>query len=259
MNLCKILSVVILVFQAGLYALYQGNPAEPQIIDTGFFIPQDSLISVKLGYQGDWVFDRKLKAMAGAHGKIDQFSIFMNQAVVTFNMIDRVELYTNVGSMNATLWHRPHVDDKRREYQSQDKWTAGGGLRVLLMQWGNTCLGVDGKFQYSAPSIKWVTLDGVSQTPEGRLRYREWQVSFAFSHTVDIFTPYIGATYSNVHANVSGLNQTVLSHRHFRLTNPSRFGLALGCTLCSGKKVDLNFEARMFDEQAGIVAGNVKF
>jgi hypothetical protein len=255
----KKLLALVLLLQAGLYALYQGNPAEPQLIDQGFFIPQDSLVAVKVGYQGDWVFDRKLKAMAGAHGEIDRFYIFMNQGVATFNMIDRIELYLSVGSMDISFAHRPRTDHARREYWTHDKWTAGGGLRILLMQWKNTCLGVDGKCQYAAPGFKSVTLDGDAVSPEGRCLYREWQVSFAFSHTVDIFTPYIGATYSNVHAAVQNLSIGFLPHRHFKLVNPNRFGLAVGCSLCSGKKVDLNFEARLFDEQAATVAGNVKF
>lgn len=250
---------VLIALQATLYALYEGNPAEPQIIDQGFFIAQDSLISVKVGYQGDWVFNRKLRAMGGAHGRIDQFSIFINQGVATFNLLDRAELYVNAGSMDAIFFHRPHVDNKRREYQSHDRWTLGGGSRILLMQWGNTCLGVDGKFQYSAPHIKWIAVDGVSHNSGAHFTYREWQVGIAFSHTVDIFTPYIGATYSNVHVHVDGLTSTVFHHSHFKMVNPNRFGMALGCTLCSGKKVDLNFEARLFAEQAATAAGNVKF
>lgn len=245
--------------QVALFALYEGNPAEPQIIDQGFFISQDSLFSVKVGYQGDWVLDRKLRSVDESHGRIDQFCMRMDQGVVTLNCLDRIELYTNVGSMTATFWHRPHFDNQRREYQSHDRWTLGGGLRILLMQWGNTCLGVDGKLQYGAPHLKWITVNGVSFGTGADFTYREWQVSLALSHTVDIFTPYIGATYSNVHVHVDGLKHTVFPNSHFKMVSRDHFGMALGCTLSSGKKVDLNFEVRLFDEQAVIAAGNVKF
>ncbi|MFS8564331.1 MAG: hypothetical protein LVR00_08540 [Rhabdochlamydiaceae bacterium] len=34
-----------------LQALYFGNPASPQIIEEGFFIPLDSVFSFKLGFE----------------------------------------------------------------------------------------------------------------------------------------------------------------------------------------------------------------
>jgi hypothetical protein len=242
-----------------LYALYLGNPAEPQIIDEGFFISQDSLFSVKVGYQGDFVFDRKLRAFDGATGRIDRFNIWMNQGVLTLNILDRFEAYASVGSITTSFWDRPHIDHQRREYETHDKWTAGGGLKLIVMQWGNTVLGADGKLQYGAPHIKWATVDGISYATGARVVYREWQVGLAVSHTVDLFTPYIGATYSHVKGEVEHLSHTVYPRSHFKFRCRDHFGMAVGCSLSSGKKVDLNLEARMFSEQAVTGAANVKF
>jgi len=248
--------LVPLFYITSLYALYMGNPAEPQVIDAGFFISQDSAISIKAGYEGDWVFDRMLKT--GGHA-IDRFHILMNQGVVSIGFLDRIELYGSVGSFSAQFWNRPREDGFMRDYGTHDRWTTGGGLKIILTQWDSTTLGVDGKYQYAAPQIAWTTVDGISIASRSHLVYQEWQVSLALSHTIDIFTPYIGATYSNVHATVSGAHGIGLAHAHFRAVNRNKFGMAVGCGLCSGRKVDLTFEARFFDEQAVVAAGNIKF
>jgi hypothetical protein len=87
---------IFLAAHSFLAALYMGNPAEPEIVYKGFLIPKDSSFGVKLGYQGDWVFDRLLRAYSGSHRRIDYFKIVMNQGVLTLNYIDRFELYGTV-------------------------------------------------------------------------------------------------------------------------------------------------------------------
>jgi hypothetical protein len=245
--------------QSMLSALYMGNPAEPEIIDTGLFISPDGSVGIKIGYQGDFVYDRLLKSYSGSRGKIDQFQIMMNQGAVILNFVDRLEIYGTVGSMRNHFWYRPHVDNKRREFETNNHWTAGGGVRFILAQWSNTGLGFDGKIQYGRPSIQWVTVNGVSSSSSAHLLYREYQGSVAVYHTMGFFTPYLGAKYTNVHADVDGLSKRVYPKRNFKMTNRCRFGIALGCTLSQGKKVDVNLEVQLIDEQGLTLGGNIKF
>ena len=250
---------IFLVVQSFVSALYMGNPGEPQIIDTGFFIPQDCSFGIKIGYQGDRVFDRKLRAYVNAHGRIDHFNIQTDQGVIALNYLDRFELYGSVGSMRSRFWNRPKVDHKQREFETHDRWTAGAGGRFLLAEWGNTGIGIDGKIQYGKPGIKWISVNGVSHASGAHLAYHEWQGSFAVFHTIDLFIPYLGVKYSNVHANIDGLSKKVYPHHHFKMFNRCRFGMALGCSLSQGKKIDLNLEVQLIDEQAITFAGNIKF
>ncbi len=236
-----------------------GNPGEPEIIDQGFFIPQSCSVSVKAGYQGDRVFDRLLRAHGKAHGRIDHFDLQMDQGVVMLNYLDRFEVYGLVGSMRSYFWNRPKVDNRRREFETHDTCTGGGGARLLLAQWGNTGIGVDGKIQYGKPAIKWIAVNGVSRASGAHLTYREWQTSFAVFHTIDLFIPYLGVKYSNVHANVDGLTSAVYPTSHFKMYNRRRFGMALGCTLSQGKKFELFAEVQMIDEQGVSFGGNIKF
>ena len=216
-------------------------------------------MGLKIGYQGDWTFDRLLRSYAGSHGKIDQFEILMNQGIIALNYLDRFEIYGSVGSMRNHFWYRPKVDHKRREFETNNHWTAGGGVRLLLAEWGNTGLGLDGKIQYGKPSIEWITVNGVSHSSGARVAYHEWQGSVAVYHTVGFFTPYLGVKYSNVHADVSGLSKSVFPHKHFKMTNRCRFGIALGCTLSPGKKGEVSLEVQLIDEQGLTFGGNIKF
>ncbi len=250
---------IFVAVQSIVAALYMGNPAEPEIIDTGFFIPQDSCMGLKIGYQGDWVFDRLLRSFAGSEGKIDQFETKMDQGVLVLNYIDRFELYGTLGSMRNHFWYRPKIDKMRREFETNNHWTAGAGAKLLLAQWGNTGLGLDGKLQYGKPGIQWITVNGVSHSSGANVAYLEWQGSVAVYHTLGLFTPYLGAKYSNVHVHVNGLSKTVYPHSHFEMTNRCRFGMALGCTLSQGKKIDVNIEVQLIDEQALTFGGNIKF
>jgi hypothetical protein len=245
--------------QSMLSALYMGNPAEPEIIDTGLFISPDCSFGIKIGYQGDFVYDRLLKSYDGSRGKIDQFQIMMNQGAVILNFVDRLEVYGTIGSMRNHFWYRTHVDNRRREFETNNHLTGGGGVRFILAQWCNTGLGFDGKIQYARPSIQWVTVNGVSSSSSAHMFYREYQGSIAVYHTMGFFTPYLGAKYTNVHASVEGLSKRVYPHRNFMMTNRCRFGMALGCTLSQGKKVDVNLEVQLIDEQGLTVGGNIKF
>lgn len=244
---------------SSLSALFVGNPAEPQMIDRGFFISEDALMNVKLGYLGDRVADRKMRANGHAHGRIDKMILSFDQAVVTLNYMDRLELYGSVGSMNGELSNRPGQDNKRRQYQTHDEWTAGTGGRFLLAQWKNAVIGIDGKIQWAKPGMKWEAVDGQSSNTGGHLSYCEWQVSFALSYTADWLTPYLGVKYSNAHATVSGIHKNIYRHAHFNMINRDRFGLALGFNLSPGKKFDLFAEVQMLDEQALSLGGNLKF
>jgi hypothetical protein len=236
-----------------------GNPAEPQIIDQGFWIAQDASFGVKMGYRGDRVGDRKMRAHGNAHGRIDNMTLSFDQGVLSFGYIDRVEIYGSAGSVCGELSNRPHSDNKRRQYQTHNGWTAGAGGQFLLAQWGKTVIGIDGKIQWGNPGMKWMAVDGVSKNTGGHLKSCEWQVSFAVSHTADWLTPYLGVKYSNVHMAVSGIPKAIYPHSKVNMTNRDRFGLALGCTLSPGKKFDLFAEVQMFDEQALSFGGNLKF
>ena len=248
-----------LVASSSLYALYNGNPSAPNIIDEGIFSCEDQLIVFKAGYQGDIVFDRKLRARKGASGRMDRCEMGMNQGVITLNLLDRFEVYGSVGAMSAFLTHRPHVDFQRREYQTGDQLTWGTGARVVIVPFKNIDLGVEGGYQSAGPDVKWNAKDGVAYRTRAHFNYHEWQVGVGLSYHVDFLIPYFAVKYSNAQAKLSRIRPDILPNSSFKMNSREHFGLALGCTLSNAKIFDLTAEVRLFDEQAITLAGNLKF
>ena len=241
------------------YALYFGNPAEPQLIDEGLYLNKEIWTSVKVGYQGDYTFDRRLKAYRGAKGRIDRYQSLMNQGVLTINFGDRVDIYGSVGAMSADVIHRPHFDMKQREYQSNDHVTWGGGAKMILFRWGDVCLSGDIKYQSSHPRIKWITLNGTAYTTNAELKLNEWQAGAGVSRHIDIFTPYLAIAYSKILSRMQQIRPVILNHSHFKMEVRNPIVLAIGCSLSTTKILDLTVEWRMISEEAVTWSGNVKF
>lgn len=257
----KILFALIAIFpNVSIFALYLGNPASPDAVEEGLFLPEDAFMTFKVGYQVDFIFDKRLKSYAGAHARVDSFDGQLNQGVITLNCLERIEGYASVGAIEATFSHRPKPSHSRREYQTNYRVTWGVGGRVIVYEWDDSYIGLEGGYQWAFPHIKWDALNGTSFTTDATMRYREWQIGLGLSHRFDIFIPYAAVKYSNVQAKVSSLRSDLeLSHSHFKMRNRDHFGLVLGCTLTNCKYFDLNIESRMIDEQAISLAGNVEF
>lgn len=243
-----------------LHALYSGNPDEPELIDNGLLFATDNTFGVKIGYEGDFVFDRRLNASSGASCRVDEFQSRMNQGVLTLNFFDKIEAFGSVGSMNAYVSLRPHKDGERREFQSGDATTWGAGGRVLLFTWDDLHAGVTGSYQSADLPMRWNALNGETFSTAAKMKYWEWQIAGLFSYRVEMFDPYIGITYSVAEAVVRHIRSDMqLGHRQFKMKSRDRVGAALGCSLTPSKIIDLNVEVRLFDEEAISVAGNLKF
>ena len=240
------------------HALYNGNPAEPELIAEGFFLSKEIWTSIKFGYRETASLTADF-AYQGVKGRIDDFSYLMNQGVLTFNFGDRADLYGSVGAIGVKMSNRPHSDGMQRKYETNDHVTWGVGARAILFRWGEVNLSGDFKYQHAHPRVKWITVNGQAFTTNAELMYCEWQVSLGVSRHIDIFTPYLALTYARTLSQMRQLRSNVMVPSHFRLKVREPVGLALGCGLSTSKDIDLNIEFRMFSEEAVTFAGNVKF
>ncbi len=209
----------------------------------------------------------------GVSGTIEEFSYLADQGVVTLNFMDRLEVYGSAGAANFSNTDQINLSGPligtipvQLNYQTSNKLIWGTGIRVELFSWGATALGADAKYQYAHPEIRWNTSDGIPFPGSGKLRYNEWQVALGLSHHVDIFTPYIGVTYSKVLAKMHGLSTAWVGFQtlnglvsSFKLRSKDHVGLTLGCDLSTGKIIDLGVEVRLISEQALTLKGDIKF
>ena len=255
--------VIFLCCFSRIYSLYYGSPNLPDTAKEGIFLSKDCFLGVKVGYQVDNVFDKSLKvANRRSAKKIDVFNYYMQQGVLTVNFIDRFEVY---GSMGAIKFHvEPRNTGVIRQiYETNNHFTWGLGGRAILFEFSKAALGLDFKYQAASPYLERIIQNGVPRESTGgaKLRYREWQIGLGLSYAVEMFTPYIGAIYTQSTGQYKHLPADLLSDhkRHFSVNSRKKFGMALGTTLSTGGVFELDIEARMINETAVSAAANVRF
>lgn len=244
-----------------LFALYMGNPAAPTVIDEGFFFSKENWFAVKVGYQRDWLFDRNMKVVARGSGRMDNFEALSDQGVLTFNIIDHIEVYGSAGATRFYAANRP-TSGVRHEFQTYDQFTWGVGARGTFYEWKGLSFGLDATYQQAHPAIKWLTVNGTPVNPDAgsKLVYSEWQIGLGAAYQVDIFFPYLAVKYSNATGHFEYLPPGFLNEgRQFKLKNRRKFGLALGTTLSTGSRLAANVEVRLIDEQAITLAAELEF
>ena len=241
--------------------MYLGNPADPQIIEDGFFFCKENWLALKAGYQRDWVSNRYMKAVSKISGSIDAFEFISDQGVLTLNVIDLLEIYSSGGAtrISSTSHTANNIQNK---FQTHDQFLWSVGARGIFANWKKASFGLNFNCQRTCPKIKWITTNGnlVRPNSKSKITYFEWQAGVSASYQVGVIFPYIGLKYSNSRASFKYLPKSVLPNtEYFKTKNRRKFGLALGSTISNGSKMSVNVEVRMIDEQAITLAGNVEF
>src|SRR5438552_290534 len=86
--ICTLLFIV-----NAIYASPVGNPASPQLLQDGYFIPCDSWVSLRFGYEGDFVGDEQMNQCVEGSGRVDNYTQTTNSGIVTFNFLDHLDVY----------------------------------------------------------------------------------------------------------------------------------------------------------------------
>ncbi len=254
-----------IVASTALYAAPVGNPSAPQLIDEGFFMSCDTWIDLRVGYEGDFVSDARMKQYREGHGRVDRYQQSTNSGTVTINVLDRLDVYGVFGSSRTQAEWR-FVDTVGAvnliDMETLYNFLWGVGARGLLFEWGNTSFGIGGRYSSANYKTEWLTTDGVPVSTAGtHLRWHEWQIDWDISYRIDLLTPYIGLKYSNAKARLSGFDTPIASSgsgtNHFENRTP--VGMFIGCSLSTGKYFMLNVEGRLIDEEAVTISGDLRF
>ncbi|MFI5333903.1 MAG: hypothetical protein ACHQT8_01905 [Chlamydiales bacterium] len=236
-----------LLFIAPGYALYNGNPALPKIPEEGFFIAKEAVLSLRGGYEGDLIFNRKM----GPHA--NKFKIFENFGALTFNFDEKVDLYADFGSFYAEI--RKSDDLRRLQFQTRDGLTWKVGARAILWDYGETFLTLHVAYQNAWAGFREIVLNGSPLARKGgRLFYQEVEGSLSVGHQIDIFIPYLGIEGSYARAKLHHLPM-----EQIELHSRSPVGLFLGSGFSPGSKLMLNVEIRLIDDEAVALSGEIRF
>ncbi|HSX26599.1 MAG TPA: hypothetical protein VLE89_06300 [Chlamydiales bacterium] len=250
---------------SALYAAPVGNPSAPGLIEEGFFIPCDSWVDIRFGYEGDFISDARLKQYDEGHGRVDRYRQDTNAGTATFNIVDRFDIYGVLGSSRSCADWRftDSVGDVHQiEIETHYDFLWGAGARAILFEWGAVNLGIGGRYEHCCFRPSWLTSDGVNKSTSGsNFHWHEWQVDLDISYQIDLLTPYIGLKYSNDKVEVTGFSIPIASNEsgtnHFKNRTP--VGVFIGCSLSTGEYFMLNVEGRLIDEEAVTISGDVRF
>lgn len=257
--------VLLLIFSFPLFALYNGNPSEPSMPELGVWISNNDWWGIKLGYQWDQTYEKRIKVeerISSVRERFDQFFSRKNEAVLIFNASDRFEVYGRLGVMKLDLSQRPE-DDVKLEYHTDDQFLWGVGGRVILVYWDEVVMGVNALYSGSFMRISELMENGNPRRTAGaRFKYSEWQVGIGFSREIGIFVPYLGLAYSSLNSRLYNIPNdpsftTVIADEELEAREP--FILVLGLGLNKGKNISVNLESRLVGEKAISLTGVIRF
>ncbi len=247
------------------FALYNGNPSFPMMPEQGLFMSQEDWFGIKIGYQCDDVYDRRLK-MAHCHvdgqkRKVQEYTSLSNQGVLTFNFNDRAEIFGTLGAMSFEFSQRPFEGTKVSCHtQTHFAWGVGG--RAILAYWGNVQIALNAAYLQSDLPFSSVKVNDHSYGKKhAEAKFREWQIGAGVSYRWDWFVPYLGFDYSDFRTKIEHLNSLkFLFHRnHVVFKEVYPFGIFFGFGLSPEKGFNVNMEARFINENAVSVSADFKF
>jgi len=247
---------VFLLFSFPLFAAYVGNPANPAIMNTGFFSAHNPLIKGTTGYIADYISNKRYEAHQdtpsfdpndafrkfGIHSQLASFSVIFLERLEIFGTVGGSKQRTKSHEQSATSFITP---DFSSTYQFS--WSAGS--KVVLIQWGQTYF--SGDFTYFAipesPKAFFKFLNRLNlplDLDKQKVSLTEWQVSLGLSSRFFFLTPYGGITYLQSRLHVESGPETGSINYH----NKYKIGYFYGLTLSLSGRFHLNVERRIRDE-----------
>lgn len=279
----KLLITALAIMATGAtYALPVGNPSEASLLCDGLIFEGHcgdacdpclnwcDALSLRVGFYGDYVFNRHLavKRGAGASGDrdIEHAEIFTNAGYVAGNIWDRVDVFATFGATNIFIDTNAGIFipgiTSRIEIETATRFSWSVGARGTLWECGCTALGIEGQYFSTRPDIKRVTIGAIASdypatNDRDDARYWEWQVGLGLSHRINMFVPYVAVKWSRVRWDLA--NNPVLTAILNDIRNDKHWGYAVGVSIVDCEKAALTVEGRFADEKACYVNGQIRF
>ena len=252
--------LLFLFLAPALFASPVGNPAGPGLMQAGLFSSSNPWVKVTTGYVSDYVINMPLKFSSGSaeFNPKETFKHFgLNSQMASFSLVllQRLEAYALFGGSKEHLkWHEePHTSiySALFDFQSSYHFSWATGVRIILLQWGQTFFSCDGSY-FAIPSSQKSFFKFLNRLhlpidqEKQHFNLREWQAGAALSSRFWIITPYAGAKYLRAKLHIqSGTESSALNY-----CNSRRLGYYYGVTISLTSKFLITGERRMRDEFA---------
>lgn len=250
-----------------VYGLYSGNPADP-VLGNGstFFNCENSWWNPKIGYQRDYISDRKLKNGSLPHSRVDRFEVIADQGTIAWDFCQRFEIYGSVGAAHLDMDNRPFVglitldDETPANWHTNDGtiWSVGG--KIILWDWCNTLVGVSGAYSQLRNHFTSDTVDVFAPT-SAKLHLNEWQASIGAAYNFCYAVPYINVNFSGLtNSRVQNISDASdLAVGRFSLRAREVCGLAIGTSITPVDSFYVTVEARLINERSLTLQGQIRF
>jgi len=238
-----------------LFGAYVGNPANPAIMNTGFFSSAYPFIKGTSGYIYDYTSNKRYEADQTSpdfdpNQTFKEFGLHSQLATFSIILVERLEVFGSAGGAKEQAKGRTNptfLQDFESHYQFA--WSAGA--KAVLIQWGKTYLSCDFTYATIPESNKTFfkflnRLDLPIDFTKQKLSLKEWQISGALSSRFAFLTPYLGGTYLNSRLHVNSSPETGSIDYH----NEYKWGWFFGLTLSMTGRFHVNLERRLRDEFA---------
>ena len=261
----KFVVLMLLFFSTALFSLPVGNPAFPKIIEEGLIFSSANKFSLRAGYEGNFVLDRKLHSERNYFNKEESFSIYLNSALLTFNLLNRLDLFGTYGKGKIESDWLSEITANSFFYSDLKAGNTEGwscGTKIIFFEWGKINFSAGARIFYIDPEIITYAVDRINYNMDNaKLKYKEWQADMGLSYKTPYLVPYICAKYSKAKARLlkENSNTQQLELTDFPMKSKNAVGMAIGCTFSNNQFFMVTGEARFFDEEAYSISGELKF
>lgn len=291
----KLMLTVLTVLSCGAaYALPVGDPTEASLFTNGLCSGESTccdpcmswcdMFSVRLGFYGDYVFNRHLevKSLSDVKHDIDDTEIFTNAGWFVLNFCNRYELFATFGATDISIFTDGYAladpDNPasstmvQLDFATNFSWSIGA--RAVAWRCGNFDLGVEGQYFRTRPTvdslIRYASGDITYFNSNNRATWSEWQAGFVASYTICsgcpgvAFVPYMGVKVAGGTLDMGNLTflfqGTSTEGYTLKDLKPKQlWGYAVGMTATVCNAVGVTVEGRFADEKALSVVGQFRF
>jgi len=276
-----IMTTLVTLACGSTYALPVGNPADASLLCDGIFWeghcgdPCDpcmswcNAFSLRIGFYGDYVFDRHMEVNSGEHPDIEKTSLYTNAGLIVANFWDRFDIFATLGATNLFIDTNVSAFDtdganvgQRVVIDTETDFSWSTGIRGTIWECGCTTFGFEAQYFYTSPKVSRITRAAqFSLYDELSTQYSEWQVGVGIAHRINILTPYIAVKWAHANLELDGgpLPAPLNTLDPKDSDSDKLFGYAVGVSLVDCEKASITVEGRWGDERAVHVNGQLRF
>lgn len=272
----KIVLLIGLITLSQTSAMPVLSPAEPAILTKSTLLGcNDYYFGLRVGYRGDFIYNRKLTNDTGIVSR--NFHFYANEAIITLNFLDRVDLFfftgpSNYGENSVKHDNQNFPADAGFIAESGLKGMWGVGIKAVMWEgniatYGRSFVAIDAQYEHMshnnferiAEEGRFITSNGVGSN------FKEVQFSLALGHQIYNFVPYLAIKWSRCRVQpttsriVGSSNTPGSSTTIYSLKSRRNVGWAFGLSYIDVNRMSVTAEGRFVDETALTVCAEFKF